>query len=163
MLIFIWVISHFHAIQSPILSGALLRHASGLSFEQSCTTSPHHWNFEIFLGCSYLFGIYPIFIPSNHQFCLVSFLDLPLDYHLCKVEWQGYLPYKPAKKAMKAKFILVYLSVPRKCKWVIFFDKPLHWRLQLWLKIAHKVLDYHRCKVECKITRSQATKIDRSK
>ena len=137
-----------------ILSGALLRPASGLSFEQSCTTPPHHWNFEIFLGCSYSFGIYPIFMPSDHQFCLVSFSDLPLDYHLSKVEWQGYLPYKPAKKAMKTKFILVYLSVPLKCKWVIFFDKTLHWppkdpwllsfysRLQLWLKIAHKVLDH---------------------
>ena len=32
-----------------ILSGALLRPASGLSFEQSCTTPPYHWNFEIFL------------------------------------------------------------------------------------------------------------------
>ena len=69
-----------------ILSGALLRPASGLSFEQSCTTPPHHSNFEIFLGCSYSFGIYPIFMPSNHQFCRVSFLDLPTDHHLSKVE-----------------------------------------------------------------------------
>ena len=38
MLIFIWDISHFHAIQSPILSGVLLRPASGLSFEQSWVT-----------------------------------------------------------------------------------------------------------------------------
>ena len=46
-----------------ILSGAPLRPASGLSFEQN--TPPHHWNFEIFLGCSYSFEIYPIFMPSN--------------------------------------------------------------------------------------------------
>ena len=104
------------------------------------------------------------------KFCLAPWIII----------WSNWVTRLPAlqttKKAVKAKFILVYLSVPLKCKWVIFFDKPLHWppkdpwllsfysRLQLWLKIAHKVLDYHRCKVECKFTRSpalQATKIAR--
>ena len=125
-----------------ILSGALLRPASGLSFEQSCTTPPHHWNFEIFL-------------PPN----FVWRPGLSFDH-----SWVTRLPALQAtKEAVKAKFILVYLSVPLKCKPLIPPKKPwllsFYWRLQLWLKMAHRLLDYPWCKVECRFKSRRSFRI----